>query len=121
MNLSEKETKSKHKSIKKQGHKEGFPRFKTQNGSCKRTNLSIKDLEGNGCKTDAEYQQRAPAILHCFTGTIRDAERVLERGWYLSLSGIVTFKKSETLREVAKMAPLNQLLIETDTPYLSPQ
>lgn len=63
---------------------------------------------------------KCKAALHCFTGTIEEAEGVLSRGWYLSLSGIVTFKKSEALREVAKMVPLNQLLIETDTPYLAP-
>lgn len=68
---------------------------------------------------DAEYS--GPAILHCFTGTPSEAEQVLERGWYLSLSGIVTFKKSESLREAAKLVPLSQLLIETDTPYLAPQ
>lgn len=61
------------------------------------------------------------ALLHCFTGTIDEAQEVVSRGWYLSLSGIVTFKKSEALREVAKMVPLNQLLIETDAPYLAPQ
>jgi len=70
---------------------------------------------------DAEYPKRAPAILHCFTGTLEEAEEVWKRGWHLSLSGIVTFKKSETLRLVAKEAPLDQLLIETDTPYLAPQ
>jgi TatD DNase family protein len=63
---------------------------------------------------------KCKAALHCFTGTIKEAEEVLARGWYLSLSGIVTFKKSEGLREVAKMVPLNQLFIETDTPYLAP-
>lgn len=71
--------------------------------------------------TDAEYKAGASAILHCFTGTVEEAEKVLERGWYLSLSGIVTFKKSEALREVARIVPLSQLLIETDTPYLAPQ
>jgi len=70
---------------------------------------------------DAEYPAKAPAILHCFTGTMREAEQVWARGWYLSLSGIVTFKKSEELKLVAKEAPLNQLLIETDAPYLAPQ
>ncbi|HSX38698.1 MAG TPA: TatD family hydrolase [Chlamydiales bacterium] len=68
---------------------------------------------------DEEYQ--GSAILHCFTGTCQEAESVLQRGWYLSLSGIVTFKKSEALRDVAKMVPLSQLLIETDTPFLAPQ
>ena len=71
--------------------------------------------------TDAEYERKAPAILHCFTGSLKEAEEVLQRGWHLSLSGIVTFKNSATLREVAKIVPLNQLLIETDTPYLAPQ
>ncbi len=70
---------------------------------------------------DAEYARGSPAILHCFTGTVKEAEEVLSRGWHLSLSGIVTFKKSEALREVAKIVPLKQLLIETDAPYLSPQ
>lgn len=73
---------------------------------------------------DAEYQiqgRHAPGVLHCFTGTQSDAEEVLKRGWMLSLSGIVTFKKSVELQEVARMVPLEQLLIETDTPYLAPQ
>ena len=70
---------------------------------------------------DIEYPKNSPAVLHCFTGNIKEAEKVLERGWYLSLSGIVTFKKSEELREVAKIVPSKQLLIETDTPYLAPQ
>ena len=70
---------------------------------------------------DIEYPKSSPAILHCFTGTEKEAEEVLKRGWHLSLSGIVTFKKSERLREIAKMIPLSQLLIETDAPFLAPQ
>lgn len=73
---------------------------------------------------DEEYLvggRHAPGVLHCFTGTAQEAEGVFKRGWYLSLSGIVTFKKSDALREVAKLAPLEQLLIETDAPYLAPQ
>lgn len=70
---------------------------------------------------DADYRVGAPGVLHCFTGTISDVRGVLERDWYLSLSGIVTFKKSEELREVAKIVPLDRLLIETDAPYLAPQ
>jgi len=62
-----------------------------------------------------------PAVLHCFTGTLEEAKGVLDRGWFLSLSGIVTFKKSEVLREVAKYVPLDRLFIETDSPYLAPQ
>lgn len=70
---------------------------------------------------DEEYPQDRKGVLHCFTGTIGEAERLVKRGWYISISGIVTFKSSEELRQVAKMVPINQLLVETDTPYLSPQ
>lgn len=59
-------------------------------------------------------------ILHCFTGNEQDAAEVIRRGWYLSLSGIVTFKKSDILKEVAKKVPLDKLLIETDAPFLAP-
>jgi TatD DNase family protein len=73
---------------------------------------------------DAEYTvngRLATGVLHCFTGTMKEAEEVLKRGWMLSLSGIVTFKKSFELQQVTKEIPLSQLLIETDTPYLAPQ
>lgn len=70
---------------------------------------------------DDHYPSHSPAILHCFTGTIEEAQGVIRRGWHLSLSGIVTFKKSEQLRQIAKWVPLSQLLIETDAPYLAPQ
>lgn len=73
---------------------------------------------------DEEFQidgRHAPGVLHCFTGTMHEAEEVLKRGWMLSLSGIVTFKKSLDLQEVAREVPLEQLLIETDAPYLAPQ
>lgn len=68
--------------------------------------------------TDQEYKGKA--ILHCFTGTLEEAKEVIKRNWYLSISGIVTFKKSEALREVVKEIPLENLLIETDAPYLAP-
>lgn len=73
---------------------------------------------------DSDYiinGKHAPGVLHCFTGTVEEAEEVIRRNWYLSLSGIVTFKKSTVLREVAKLVPLDRLLIETDAPYLAPQ
>jgi TatD DNase family protein len=71
-------------------------------------------------QADDEYKE-GPALLHCFTGTLNEAKQVLERGWLISLSGIVTFKKSDALRQVAAYAPLDQLGLETDSPYLAPQ
>ena len=62
-----------------------------------------------------------PAVLHCFTGTVEEAKKCLARGWLISFSGIITFKKSEALREVVAYVPLDRMVIETDTPYLAPQ
>lgn len=59
-------------------------------------------------------------VIHCFTGTLEEAREFLDLGFFLSFSGIVTFKNSEALREVAKKVPLERLLIETDSPYLAP-
>ena len=59
-------------------------------------------------------------ILHCFTGTREDAYAFLDRGFYISFAGNVTFKKSDDLREVAREVPLDRILIETDSPYLAP-
>lgn len=69
---------------------------------------------------DAEYKGK-PALVHCFTGTVEEAKAALDRGWSISFSGIITFKKSEALREVVKYVPLSKMLIETDAPYLAPQ
>ncbi|MBP7843618.1 MAG: TatD family hydrolase [Proteobacteria bacterium] len=61
-----------------------------------------------------------PGILHCFTENTLSARKLLDRGFYISFSGILTFKNSEALRESAKTIPLDRLLIETDAPYLAP-
>ncbi len=60
-------------------------------------------------------------VLHCYTGTLDFARRALDHGLCVSLSGIVTFKKADELREVARALPLDRLLIETDAPFLAPQ
>ncbi len=59
-------------------------------------------------------------VLHCFTGGVEEARLAAELGLYLSFSGILTFKTAQTLRDAAKSAPENLLLIETDCPYLAP-
>jgi TatD DNase family protein len=61
------------------------------------------------------------AVFHCFTGTIDEARRVLERGYYLGFTGPVTYRKSDELREVVRICPTDRLLVETDAPYLSPE
>lgn len=59
-------------------------------------------------------------IMHSFSGNVEDMQRFLDLGMYISLSGVVTFKKATDLHEVAKHVPLDRLLVETDAPYLAP-
>lgn len=61
-----------------------------------------------------------PGIMHCFSGSQWLAQQALELGFFVSFSGIVTFKKAEDLRAIARQVPLDRLLIETDCPYLAP-
>ncbi len=59
-------------------------------------------------------------VLHCFTETLAMAEQAIDMGFYISISGIVTFNNAAKLREVVKALPLERLLVETDSPYLAP-
>jgi TatD DNase family protein len=67
-----------------------------------------------------ENAGEAGGVMHCFTESQDVARASLELGFYISLSGIVTFKSAKHLQEVAKMVPLDRLLIETDSPFLAP-
>ena len=68
-----------------------------------------------------ERAQEIGGVLHCFTGSMEFAKEAIALGFYISFSGIVTFKNAHSLREVAKIVPLNKMLIETDAPYLAPE
>lgn len=59
-------------------------------------------------------------VFHCFTESVQVARQVLEMGFYISFSGILTFKSAHQLRDVAAMVPLDRMMIETDSPYLAP-
>jgi TatD DNase family protein len=60
-------------------------------------------------------------VFHSFTGTVAEAKAILDAGFFVSLSGVVTFKKAGELTEVARVVPADRLLLETDGPYLSPE
>jgi TatD DNase family protein len=68
----------------------------------------------------ARLANSGPGIIHCFSGTRRFAEESLKLGFYISFSGIVTFKKAEDLRAIARDVPLDRILLETDAPFLAP-
>lgn len=67
-----------------------------------------------------EKADEVGGVMHCFTESWEVAEAAMELGFYISFSGIVTFKNAEALREVARRVPLERMLIETDSPYLAP-
>ncbi len=69
----------------------------------------------------SEYEKGAfTGVIHCFTSSLDLAERMLEIGFYISFSGILTFKNTENLRGCARTIPLERILIETDSPFLAP-
>ncbi len=61
-----------------------------------------------------------PGIVHCFSGDAKQAQEALDRGFHLGFGGVITFKTGENVREAARLAPDDRLLIETDAPYLAP-
>ena len=67
-----------------------------------------------------EQADAVGGVMHCFTESVAMARQALDLGFYISFSGIVTFKNAENVREVARMVPMDRLLVETDSPYLTP-
>jgi len=96
-----------------------------------RTHIAASQLTGlpliiHSREADAETarilaeERPPPGVLHCFTGTRALAEAALGLGFYISISGIVTFRNAEDLRAIVRDLPLDRLLVETDAPYLAP-
>ena len=60
-------------------------------------------------------------VFHCFTGTLPEAREILDAGYYLGFTGVITFKNAQALREIVQFVPADRLIMETDAPYLSPE
>ncbi|HCU72078.1 MAG TPA: DNAase, partial [Gammaproteobacteria bacterium] len=67
-----------------------------------------------------QQEQAQAGVMHCFSEDWETAKAALDLGFYISFSGIITFKSAADLREVAKKVPADRLLVETDSPYLTP-
>tara|TARA_A100001011_G_C14125007_1_gene762926 strand:+ start:174 stop:950 length:777 start_codon:yes stop_codon:yes gene_type:complete len=82
-----------------------------------------RDAENLTYEILAKYSKKndLKILMHCFTGSKEFAQKLLELNAYFSASGIITFKKTDDLKETFKSIPLNKILIETDAPYLSPE
>ena len=68
----------------------------------------------------SEGARELPGVIHCFTGNYEAACAYLDLGFYLSFTGIITFKNAEPLRDVVRKVPLERMLVETDSPFLTP-
>ena len=84
--------------------------------------VHTRDAEGDTAEilTRAVREGGVTGVFHCFTGTADLARKALDLGFYVSLSGIVTFKSARDLQETAKFLPSDRMLVETDSPFLAP-
>jgi TatD DNase family protein len=100
--------------------------FRAHLAACRETQLPIivhtRDAEEDTATILREELGRGafPGVIHCFTASGAFADIALDLGFYISISGIVTFKNAKDLQETAARLPLNRLLIETDAPFLAP-
>ena len=82
----------------------------------------IHDREAHGdCFETVLRHPNARGVFHSFSGSAEMARELVRRGWYISFSGVLTFKNARKVREVAAVVPHDRILIETDAPYLSPE
>ena len=81
--------------------------------------IHVRDAHDE-CAAILESEGMREGMIHCFTGDTPAARRYLDLGFFLSISGVVTYKKTEPLQEAVRFAPLDRLMVETDSPYLSP-
>lgn len=84
--------------------------------------IEIHDRESHKDVFDilVEYNKTSDVVFHCFSGSVEFARECLKQGWYIALGGVVTFKNAVKTKEVAKDVPLDRLMLETDSPYLTP-
>jgi TatD DNase family protein len=98
--------------------------FRAQLAIAERTGLPVeihtRDAEEDTISVLKEFKGRVKGIIHCFTGTRWLAEQALDLGFNISISGVVTFKSADDLRETVKMLPLDRIHVETDAPFLAP-
>ena len=67
-----------------------------------------------------EYNNNSKVLFHCFSGSVEFMQECVKQGWYIAIGGVVTFKNAIKMKDVAKSVPLEYLVLETDSPYLTP-
>ena len=84
--------------------------------------IAVHDREAHKDCFDVlkEYNNGSDVVLHCFSGSLEFARECIKQGWYIALGGVVTFKNAVKAKEVVSEIPLEYLMLETDSPYLTP-
>ena len=84
--------------------------------------VNVHDREAHKDTFDIlkEHNKNSTVIMHCFSGSPEFAAECIKEGWYIAIGGVVTFKNAKKMKEVAGTTPLDRLLLETDSPYLTP-
>ena len=98
--------------------------FRSQLKLAKELNLPVvvHDREAHAdCLEICDEVNMTRGVFHCYSGSAEFAKLLIDRGWYLGFDGPVTYKNAKKLPEVVKVCPLDRILIETDSPYLSPE
>ena len=67
-----------------------------------------------------KYNEKSDVLFHCFSGSVEFMKECVKQGWYIALGGVVTFKNAVKIKDVAREVPLDRLVLETDSPYLTP-
>jgi TatD DNase family protein len=92
-----------------------------EQGACAEDLIKILEEWVSGLQSRNEALAQKPGVLHSFSGSIETAKRVIKLGFYIGVTGPITYKNAEQKRQVISNLPLEQLLIETDAPYLAPE
>lgn len=82
--------------------------------------IHTRDADDDTIDILKPYQGHVTGVFHCFSGDLELVKKALDLGFYISFSGIITFKKATALQEVVQFVPLNRILVETDSPFLAP-
>lgn len=84
--------------------------------------IHARESEERVCEILADYPRlRDRVVFHCYSGGAELARRIFDMGWLVSFTGVVTFRNADTIREALRAAPADRFMVETDSPYLSPE
>jgi TatD DNase family protein len=82
----------------------------------------VHDREAHlDCLTIVEQYPKARGVFHCYSGSAEFAQRLLDLGWYISFTGVITFKNAKKALDVVRMMPMDRIMVETDAPYMAPE